>query len=130
MKYVLQVIPSTTILMLKEENYTLKDTAYYTGNDTQIQSISLNDCTIYSGNNIILNEINDLTVIAVKKNVNVTLKFTSNGIENTVEECGEQPCLTRITNDFIEGLPDEYKVLMYTSEGMNAESARLILNKD
>ncbi len=130
MKYVLQVIPSTTILILQEEEYSWAGGYYYTGNNAQIQSINIEDCTKFEGSDLELDTIDDLTIIIVPEDTNVTLKFTSDGIESTVTECNEQPCLIQIDPSFVENLPDGYKALMYYFNGINADSAQLILNNN
>lgn len=127
MKYVLQVIPSTTILILQEKEQEFTNGFYYTG--VVDNEMSVDKCTRFDGDDVELDRLGDMTIILVPENTDVTLKFTSDGIESTVVECAEQPCLIEINNR-VSGLPEGYKALMYYFRGINTSAARIILNKN
>ena len=136
MKYVTQVIPSTTILIL--ENFDggecgitppTSDYYYFTTNNNSLPvGFSINDCTVFNSSPVLLdNGIDDLTIIAVPENILVSLKYTSDGIVSTVDECGEQNCLVRINNTYVNELPSGYKVLQYYVPDITTESAEIML---
>lgn len=125
MKYVLQVIPSTAILVLEDSEYTSVKTYYYTTNNIPSARISIENCSSFDGESGNVGTLNDLTIIVAPETTTVTLTYASNGIESVVTECNEQPCL--IEGDYVSDLPEGYKALMYYFRGMNAESARITI---
>lgn len=139
LKYVTQVIPSTTILIL--ENFEGgecepippvpgNDYYYYTNNVRQLPSnFSINEFTVFNENPTALdNGIKDLTIIAVPEDVSVKLAYVSGGITSTVDECGTQTCLVRIDNRYVNGLPAGYKVLQYYVDNISTETAEISLS--
>lgn len=138
LKYVTQVIPSTTLLVL--ENFEGGecepippvpggDYYYYTDNISQLPAnFSIDDCTTFDESPAILNNgINDLTIIAVPEDISVRLTYVSDGITSTVDECGTQSCLVRISDSYVHGLPVGYKVLQYYVPGITTETAEISL---
>ena len=138
LKYVTQVIPSTTILILEnfeggecepEPPTPTGDYYYYTSGVNRLPAnFSIDDCTSFDGSPVVLdNGIRDLTIIAVPENMNVTLTYVSDGITSTVDECGDQNCLVRISDSYVNGLPSGYKVLQYYTQGISTDSAEISL---
>ena len=136
LKYVTQVIPSTTILILEnfdpgEEPVTVGDYYYFTSSINALPiDFSINDCTLFNEPPALLeNGINDLTVIVVPENLRVTLTYVSDGITSSVSECNEQSCLVRIDNEYVNDLPSGYKVLQYYVPSITTTEAEIILRK-
>ena len=102
---------------------------YFTINNNSLPvGFSINDCTVFNSSPVLLdNGIDDLTIIAVPENILVSLKYTSDGIVSTVDECGEQNCLVRINNTYVNELPSGYKVLQYYVPDITTESAEIML---
>lgn len=127
MKYVLQVIPSTTILVLEDGTY--NDVGhFYLVVDEIPQTVSIDEmertdeAVIDLGSNI-----SSLTLVAVPENRSVTLEYESNGLLSKVTECDEQPCLVRIADSCVAGLPTGYKVLQYYFNNINVEISHIII---
>lgn len=136
LKYVTQVIPSTTILILEnfdpgEEPVPAGDYYYFTSSINALPiDFSINDCTLFNEPSALLeNGINDLTVIVVPENLRVTLTYVSDGITSSVSECNEQSCLVRIDNEYVNDLPSGYKVLQYYVPSITTTEAEIILRK-
>jgi hypothetical protein len=138
LKYVTQVIPSTTILILEnfeggecepEPPVPTDEYYYYTGRISQLPStFSISDCTAFGDSHTTIpNGIEDLTIIAVPEEIGVTLSYVSDGITSTVDECGTQSCLVRISDSYVKDLPSGYKVLQYYVSGITAESSEISL---
>jgi SH3-like domain-containing protein len=88
---------------------------YYTSNNSQLpNSFSIDNMQLSNETSIILNDgIDNLTIIVVPEQRNVTLTYVSDGITSTVDECGEQNCLRRINNSYVHNIPSGYKTLQY-----------------
>lgn len=126
MKYVLQVIPSTTILVLEDGTY--NNVGYFYLSDYQApQSLSTSDMNFSEDDHIFINGMADFTVMAVPESKSVVLEYISDGITSTVTECNEQPCLVRIPDTYISDLPEDYKVLQYYFGGISVDSAEIII---
>lgn len=142
LKYVTQVIPSTTILILENfdggECETVPPTPpkptedynyYFTSRVNQLpEDFSIDDCISFGESHELLeNGIEDLTIIAVPEDMTITLTYTSDGITSTVDECESQNCLVRINNSYVNGLPAGYKVLQYYVPNIETQTAEISL---
>ena len=127
LKYVLQVIPSTTILVLEDGTY--NNVGYFYLSSSQVpESVSIGDMVLSEDDIINMDTMQDFTVMAVPESKSVVLEYTSDGITSTVTECNEQPCLVRIPGSYISDLPEGYKVLQYYFGGINnIDSAEIII---
>lgn len=132
LKYLTQVIPSTTILILENfkpaEEVPSGDFYYYTNTDTHLPTID--ECILFNEPPMLLDKIEDLTIIAVPEDVIVTLTYISDGITSTVSECGEQNCLRRLTDgidELLGVLPPDYKILQYYVPNIETSYAEINL---
>lgn len=134
LKYLTQVIPSTTILIL--ENFKPAEESpsgkfyYYTNKDTHLPTID--ECILFNEPPITLEKIEDLTIIAVPENVMVTISYISDGITSTVSECSEQNCLCRLTegiDELVGSLPPNYKILQYYVPNIETTYAEIDLQQ-
>lgn len=138
LKYVTQVIPSTTILILEnfegdgcepEPPAPVGGYYYFTSRINRLPSnFSINDCTPFSEFPVMVeNGIKDLTIIIIPEAMAATLRYVSDGITSAVTECDEQQCLVRIDDSYVNGLPLGYKVLQYYVPNISTESAEILL---
>ena len=120
MKYVLQIIPSTTILMLENKQY---KSYYFTTNTQPSSPISINNFVMYEGDKLTPSYLLDTTIIVVEELAMAKLRYTSGGIESVVTECSTQPCLIDITQSgLVPDLPDGYKVLLYHFSNISVDN--------
>lgn len=126
LKYVLQVIPSTTILILEDSDYIDDEQYYYLSKQDVPEEIRLGDFETSTESDISLEDrMGVFTLIVVPSSKTVTLEYTSDGIRSFVTECDEQHCLVKIDGSYVRDLPDGYKVLQYYFEGINAEETKI-----
>ena len=107
------------------------DYYYFTGNISVLpDEFSIGDCILFNEPHVLLeNGINDLTLIMVPENIDPTLTYVSDGITSSVDECNEQSCLVRIDNEYVNDLPNGYKVLQYYVPSITTTEAEIILRK-
>ena len=120
LKYVLQIIPSTTILMIENKQY---KSYYFTTNNPPLSPISINNFVMYVGDKLNPSDMHDATIIVTEESSRAILKYRSNGIESTVTECSTQPCLVDISNTgLIRDLPQGYKALLYYFDNISVDN--------
>ena len=105
-------------------------TYYYASNEIP-QRLDIDNLTTYTTYNkpsdgvfeFYIQNMSDVTIIAVPYAANVTLKYRSNGIESIVTECEEQPCLVDITSSgLVNNLPEGYRTLLYYFDNINVDN--------
>ena len=121
-KYLLQVIPSTTILMFDEKK------SYFINTEIT-SSLDITNFTSSICKDNVFNFNKRMCIFVVPKESTAILEYTSGGIKSVVGECDTQECLVDITDqNVVRNLPNGYKILQYVvTDPSGIETAKFII---